>query len=115
MMSFRIYLKRNLKQKRTRIKFDLEKLKSEEIAESFKAIKGRFAPLLALEKDLNELVEDISSGITETASKTLESPRTKKKPWISNEVLNLCDEKRKLFMVRSMEANKNVRNANKKR
>jgi len=44
MMSFRIHLKRNLKQKRTRIKFDLEKLKSEEkseeIAESFKAIIG---------------------------------------------------------------------------
>ena len=96
MMSFRIHLKRNPKQKRTRIKFDLEKLKSTEIADAFKAtIGGRFAPLLALEKDLNEMVEEMSLIITKTVTETLGSPRSKKKPWITDNTLALCDERRK--------------------
>jgi len=77
---------------------------------------------LALEKGLNEPVEDISSAITEIASETLGSPTTKKKPRISNEILDLCDERRKLKHSsfdpegarQCREVNKNVRNAIKK-
>ena len=49
MMTFKLHLKKVRKQGHTKIKFDLEKLKDPEIAETFKAmIEGKFAPLTFL-------------------------------------------------------------------
>ena len=52
MMTFKLHLQKFIKQGHTRIKFDLEKLKDPDIAETFKAMIGRkFAPLTLLDAE----------------------------------------------------------------
>ena len=70
MMTFKLHLKKVSKQGHTRIKFDLEKLKDNEIAEAFKVMKGgKFAPLTSLDADDSnnskkayQLVKDMTSS-----------------------------------------------------
>ena len=51
-MNFRLRLKRNVKPKQVRMKFDLEKLEDPNIVEAFQAmIGGKFAPLTILEEE----------------------------------------------------------------
>lgn len=93
LMSFRLRLKKIKSSKCTRMKFDLDKLRDPEVAEAFKAmIGGRFAPLLLLgaeEIDVNSMTTTLNTVLTETASEILGKLRPKKKPWITNELLEL--------------------------
>lgn len=70
------------------------------MAEAFKAkIGGRFAPLLILdaeEIDVNSMTTTLNTVITETATEILGKLRPKKKPWVTNELLDLCDKRRAL-------------------
>jgi hypothetical protein len=82
----------------TRIRFDLEKLKDPRIAEAFQAeTGGKFAVLnVIMDMDINKQIDTFNSVVTETAHKILGKYRPTKKPWITSDIEDLCDERRKL-------------------
>ena len=96
MMTFRLRLKKISKAKHTRLNFDLEKLKDPNVLETFQAmIGGRFAPLTIMsndDTDINSMITTFNTAVTETASEILDKHRQKKKPWITAEILDLCDK-----------------------
>ena len=100
MTTFKLHLKKVSKQGHTRIKFDLEKLKDPEIAETFKAmIGGKFAPMTLLDADdsnMDDLVNKFNVAVTETANKTLGKYRHRKQPWVTPDSLHLCDKRGEL-------------------
>ena len=62
-------------------------------------IGGRFAPLVILsnkDTDIESMITTFNAAVTETASEILGKHRRKKKPWITAEILDLCDKKREL-------------------
>ena len=84
-----------------RIKFDLEKLNDPLVKQEFEnKIGGRFAPLLLLD-DLQQLVDEFSDKVKETAYEVLGKRRKVKNPWITNEILSLCDQRRNLKSKKS--------------
>ena len=87
MMTFKLHLKKVNKQGHTRIRFDLEKLKDPEVAETFKAMRGeKFAPLTFLDADdsnMDDLVNKFNVAVTETANETIGKYRHKKQPWVA--------------------------------
>ena len=86
--------------KHTRLKFDLEKLKDPNVLETFQAmIGGRFAPLAIMnneDTDIDSMITTFNTAVTETASAILGKHRQKEKPWITAEILDLCDKRREL-------------------
>ena len=100
MMTLRFRLKKISKPKHTRLKFDLEKLKDPNVLETFRAmIGGRFAPLTIMsneDTDIDSVITIFNTAVTETASDILGKHRQKKKPWVTAEILDLCDKKREL-------------------
>ena len=46
--------------------------------------------------DLDSLITTFNTAVTETASETLDKHRQKKKPWVTAEILDLCDRRREL-------------------
>ena len=100
MMTFRLHLKKISKPKHTRLKFDLEKLKDPKVLENFQAmIGGRFAPLTIMsneDTDIHSMITTFNTAVTETASEILSKHHQRKKPWITAEILDLCDKRREL-------------------
>ncbi|WP_419620971.1 hypothetical protein, partial [Thiolapillus sp.] len=97
MMTFRLRLKKISKPKHTRLKFDLEKLKDPNVLETFQAmIGGKFAPLTIMsnnDTDIDSMITIFNTAVTETASEILGKHRQKRKPWITAEILDLCDKR----------------------
>ena len=81
-------------------RFSLEKLKDPNIAEIFRAtIGGKFAPLLPLESrdtEIKALINSFDAAVTETANNILGKHRPTKKPWVTDNILKLCDKRREL-------------------
>ena len=100
MMTFHLRQKRISKPKHTRLKFDLEKLKDPIVLETFKAMTGgKFAPLTNMDNedtDLDLMIITFNTAATETASEILGNHCQKKKPWVTAEILDLCNKKREL-------------------
>ena len=100
MVTFRLRLKKISKSKHTRLKFDLKKLKDPNMLETFQAmIGGRFAPLTIMsneDTDIYLMITTFKTAVTETASEILGKHCQKKKPWITAEILDLCDKRREL-------------------
>ena len=75
-------------------------LKDPNIAKIFRAtIGGKFAPLLALENqdiDIDALINSFNTALTETANNILGKHRPAKKPWVTDNILKLCDKRREL-------------------
>ena len=81
------------KNKNPRIRFDIEKLQDPTIATHFKTTIGeRFAVLNFLEPNINNLVNSVGTAIRDTAEEVLGKPKIKHQPWVSNDVLKLCEE-----------------------
>ena len=60
-------------------------------------IGGRFAALSLLEENIDNLTENIHGAVVDTASEVLgKAARKKKKPWMTNDILDLCDRRRSL-------------------
>ena len=60
-------------------------------------IGGRFAPLATLvdeDTDLDSMVTHFNKAVTDTAAKLLGKQR--RKPWVTPEILDLCDQRRDL-------------------
>ena len=100
MMTFKLHLKKVSKQGHSRIRFDLEKLKDPEVAETFKAmIRGKFAPLTLLDADdvnMDDLINKFNVAVTETANETLGKNTHHKQPWVTPNILHLCNKRREL-------------------
>ena len=100
MMTFQTRLKNSRKPTQPRIRFDLEKLNDPTVMSAFRAtIGGRFAPLATLvdeDADLDSMVTHFNKAVTDTAAELLGKQRRKRKPWVTPEILDLCDQKRDL-------------------
>ena len=62
-------------------------------------IGGRFAPLTIMsneDTDKESMITTFNTAVTETASEILGNHRQEKKPWITAEILDLCDQRREL-------------------
>ena len=100
MMTFQTHLKNSKKPTQPRTRFDLEKLNDATVMSAFQAtIGGRFAPLATLvdeDADLDSMVTHFNKAVTDTATELLGKQRRKRKPWVTPEILDLCDHRRDL-------------------
>ena len=119
MMTFRVRLKKARKPNQPRLRFDLEKLRDPDVACTFQAtIGGKFAPLIGLsdeDMDIDTMVTTYNTAVTDAASEILGKERRRKKPWVTKDVLDLCDERRDLKKKRyEAEGAKEYREANRR-
>ena len=95
-MTFRVRLKKARKPKQPRLRFDLEKLRDPDVACTFQApIGGKFAPLTGLSDEdinINTMITTYNTAVTDAASEILGKERRRKKPLVTKDVLDLCDE-----------------------
>ena len=100
MMTFRVRLKKARKPNQPRLRFDLEKLRDPDVACTFQAtIGGKFAPLIGLideDMDIDTMITTYNTAVTDAASEILGKVRRWEKPWVTKDVLDLCDERRDL-------------------
>ena len=100
MMTFRVRLKKVRKPNQPRLRFDLEKLRDQDVACTFQAtIGGKFAPLIGLsdeDMDIDTMITTYNTAVTDAASEILGKERRRKKPWVTKDVLDLCDKSRDL-------------------
>ena len=101
MMTLQTCLKNSRKPTKPRIRYDLEKLNDPTVISAFQAtIGGRFAPLATLVDeggDLDSMVTHFNKAVTDdTAAELLGKQRRKRKPWVSPEILDLCDQRQDL-------------------
>ena len=60
-------------------------------------IGGKFAPLTIMSNegtDLGSMITTFNTAVTETAIEILGKHRQKKRPWVTAEILDLCDKRR---------------------
>ena len=100
MMTFRIRLKKARKPNEPRLRFDLEKLRDPDVACTFQATIGeKFAPLIGLrdeDMDINTMITTYNTAVTDAASEIFGKEGRRKKPWVTRDVLDLCDDRRNL-------------------
>ena len=118
MMTFRIGLKTARKLNQTRLRFALEKLRDPDVACTFQAtIGGKFAPHIRLrdeDMDINTMITTYNTAVTDAANNVLGKERRRKQPWVSKDVLGLCDERRDLKKKRYEAGAKEYREANRR-
>ena len=119
MMTFQVRLKMARKPNQPRLRFDLEKLRNPDVACTFQAtIGGKFAPLVGLsdeDMDMDTMITTYNTAVTDAASEILGKERRRKKPWVTKDVLDLCDERRDLKKKRyEAEGAKEYREANRR-
>ena len=80
-------------------------------------IGGKFAPLIGLrdkDTDIVTMITTYNTEVTDAASEILGKERRRKKPWVTKNFLDLCDERRDLKTKRyEAEGAKEYREANK--
>ena len=62
-------------------------------------IGGKFAPLTLLDADdinMDDLINKFNAAVTETANETLGKYRHHKQPWVTPNILHLCNKHREL-------------------
>ena len=97
MTTLKLKLRANKCARTTRIHLDLEKLKDPRVAEAFQAqVGGKFAALSLLNSDIDTLANNITSTLISSAEEVLGKKRHKNQPWVTDEVLELCDRRREL-------------------
>ena len=119
MMTFQVRLKIARKPNQPRLRFDLEKLRNQDVACTFQAtIGGKFAPLIGLsdeDMDMDTMITTYNTAVTDAASEILGKERRSKKPWVTKDVLDFCDERRYLKKKRyEAEGEKEYREANRR-
>ena len=119
MITFRVRLKKARKPNQPRLRFDFVKLKDPDVACTFQTtIGGKFAPLTGLSnKDMHIDTIMITTNNTAeiyAASEILGKERRRKKPWVTKDVLDLCDERGGLKKKRYEAGAKGYREANRR-
>ena len=62
-------------------------------------VDRKFAPLTIMnneDTDLDSMITTFNTAVTETTSEILGKHRQKKKPWVTAEILDLCNKRREL-------------------
>ena len=116
MMTFQVHLKIARKPNQPRLRFDLKKLRNPDVACTFQAtIGGKFAPLIGLSEDMDTMITTYNTAVTDAACEILGKERRRKKPLVTKDVLDLCDERRDLKKKRyEAEGAKEYREANRR-
>ena len=118
MMTFRVRLKTARKPNQPRLRFEPEKLRDPDVVCTFQAtIGGKFAPLIGLrdeDMDIDTMITTYNTAVTDAASEILGIERRREKPWVTKDVLDLCDERRDLNKRYEAEGAKEYREANKR-
>ena len=58
-------------------------------------IGGKFTPLIGLsDEDMDTMITTYNTAMTDAASEILCKERHRKKPWVTKDVLDLCDERK---------------------
>ena len=109
MMTFHLHLERISKPTH------LKKLKNPNVLENFQAmIGGKFAPLTIMNSEDADMVTTFKTALTKTAMEILGKHCQKKKPWVTAEILDLCnkrrDQKKNRFKPEGFEEWKEVNN-----
>ena len=111
-------MKKATKPNQPRLRFDLEKLRDPDVACTFQAtICGKSAPLIGLsdDMDMDTMITTYNTLVTDAASEVLGEERRRKTPWVTKDVLDLCDERRHLKKKRyEAEGAKEYREANRR-
>ena len=72
---------------------------------SYATIGGKFASLLALENQdtkIDTLINSFNTAVTKTANNILGKHRPAKMPWVTDNILKLCDKRRELKQKKNM-------------
>ena len=81
-------------------------------------IGGNFAPLIGQsdeDMDIYTMITTYNTAVTDAASEIFGKERSRKKPWVTKNVLDLCDERRDLKKKRyEAEGAKEYREANRR-
>ena len=81
-------------------------------------IGGKFAPLTGLsdeDMDIDTMITTYNTAVTDAASEMLGKERRRKKPWVIEDVLDICDKRRDLKKKRyEAEGAKECREANRR-
>ena len=81
-------------------------------------IGGKFAPLIGLtdeNMDIDTMIITYNTAVTDATSEILGKELLRKKPWVTTDVLDLCDERRDLKKKRyEAEGAKEYREANRR-
>ena len=71
-------------------------LKDPNVLETFQAmIGGNFAPITIMnneDTDMDSVITTFNTAVTEIASEILGKHRQMKKPWVTADILDLCDK-----------------------
>ena len=59
-------------------------------------VGGKFAALCIFDSDVDTLASSLKEGQLSTAEEVLWRQRKKIEPWVTNELLDLCDQRRQL-------------------
>ncbi|XP_063610216.1 craniofacial development protein 2-like [Penaeus indicus] len=100
MMTMKLKLRKVRRQPNCRLKYNLERLRDADCQEKFEIKIGcRFGALLELEEndDVQHLTSEFSKIMNETAMEVLGKARTKKQPWMTQDILDACDRRTKGF------------------
>ena len=94
----------------------IEELRDPDVACTFQAtIGGKFAPLTGLsDEDMDIMITTYSTTVTDAASEILGKECRRKKPWVTKDVLDLCDERRDLKKRYEAEGAKEYREADRR-
>jgi len=96
-----VRLKSLQKKKDGRIHYNVKKLKDPNTLAAFQAeIEERLAPLLADNAEKDDLASEAESNLKAAAKAILGKERLTKHPWINEQVLQKCDERREKKKVR---------------
>ena len=80
-----------------RIRFDLDKLENATTVNDYKVkLDIELSQVKINENDITETCNMVEKAILLTAEKTIRKYRKKKQPWITHNILDLCDDRRKL-------------------
>ena len=93
-MTLKLKLETKLRNHDRRLEFNHEKLKDPEVADLFEAtIGGKFAALHLLEENIDNLTENFHGALVDTTSEVLGKGKQKRKPWVTHDILDLCDRR----------------------
>ena len=85
------------KERNNIIRYDLEKLRNPQIAKEYKEkLELLLSQINKDENNVTKIVSDIEKAIHLTAETIIGKYRRKKQPWITNDIIDLCDKRRVL-------------------
>ena len=103
LMILKLKLKKDQKKNNPCIRYDVKELKDPGTAAAFQpSTGGTFAALTLLEENTDSCTESVTEVLHETATEVLGKRRKKFKPCVTDDILDLCDERRELKKIRNL-------------